>query len=159
MALRVLSIAVASGRLGYVFFNGDKLMDWRMVERATASPLDTAEQAQTWINRLQPDVVITENPITTTKGQRSKTLMEAVARVAERNHLLDVTVARERSHKNKYQEAAGLVEKYPELRPWLPAQRRCWENEPRQTVLFEALAYAVQVKRGSATELARAVDR
>ena len=160
MGLRVVAIAVASGRMGYVFLVDAKLKDWRMVCKAATAPADAARAAQTWITTLNPDVVITEHPDTAkTKGSTAKAVIAAVSHVAANNAALDVAVRRERVYPNKYAAAAALTKLYPELRPWLPQQRRCWENEPRQTILFEALAMSLQVTRGSVIDLAQAMDK
>jgi hypothetical protein len=54
-------------------------------------------------------------------------------------------VPREHRYPNKYAEADALVDRYPELAPWKPMKRRFYDNEPRNTVLFEALALADQI--------------
>ena len=56
----MLALAAATRRVGYVFLVGDRLKDWRVSEKAAKSPEDAAEAAQTWINELKPDVVVTE---------------------------------------------------------------------------------------------------
>ena len=79
------------------------------------------------------------------KGKHTLALIAAIARTAEHNHLLDVSVPRDHRFPNKYEEADALVERYPELAPWKPMKRRFYDNEPRNTVLFEALALALQL--------------
>lgn len=159
MALRVVAIAVASGRMGYVFLVGTELKDWRMVCKAATAPANAARTTQTWLHKLKPDVVITEHPDTAkAKGSNTQAVIAAVAREAANADTLDMAVPRARVYPNKYAAATALTKRYPELRPWLP-HRRCWENEPRQTVLFEALALALHVIRGSVVDLAQAMDK
>ena len=140
--LRVLAIAVATGRIGYVFLNGGKLRDWGLSRKASKSPVLAAGQAQKWINELKPDVVVTEKLDGSRKGRKSRDLIGAIARVAENNYLLDVSVRRIRTYKNKYAEATALVAEFPDLLPWMPRKRRIWEPEPRNTVYFDALVLA-----------------
>lgn len=154
----MLSIAAASGRVGYVYLAGGKLRDWRISGKAAKSPKAAAAQTQRWINRLKPEVVITEKAEEAAKkGDKTKEIIEAIARTAEHNYVLDVSVAREHNFANKYEEADALAERYPEIKAWLPKKRRFFDNEPRNTVLFEALSLAESVMRGGPTKLGAAM--
>ena len=142
----MLSIAVATGRIGYVFMIGDRLRDWGLSRKASRSCLAAAEQAQRWINDLRPDVVVTEKlGNVTRKGKKARELIAAVARVADHNYLLDVAVERSQRFANKYLEAKALAERFPDLLPWVPKKRRIWEPESRNCTYFEALALALAV--------------
>jgi hypothetical protein len=143
---RLLAIAVATGRIGVVFFIGERLMDWRISNRAAKSRIAASGHAQTLINELKPHVLVIERVTDTShKGQNTKTLIEAIARIGAQNELLDVSVARECRYPNKYVEADVLAERYPDIAAWKPKKRRFFDNEPRNTVLFEALALADKV--------------
>lgn len=152
---RILAVAAASGRVGFVFLVGDKLRDWHVSCTAAKSPTKAAEEAQKWINRLKPDVVVTEKvEDAARKAEKTKEIIGAIARTAEHNYVLDVSVARFHDYGNKYEEAEALAKQYPAIQPWLPKKRRFFDNEPRNTVLFEALSYADTVRRGGSTGLA-----
>lgn len=145
-ALRVLAIAVATGRIGYVFLKGGELCDWALSRKASRDPKAAAEKAQEWIDELEPDVVVTEElPKRSRKGSRTRAMIEAITRVAERANVLDITISAVRVSRNKYDEAERLAERFPEISAWAPAKRRIWESEPRNTIYFEALALAVVV--------------
>jgi hypothetical protein len=140
---RLLALAAASGRIGVVFFVGPRLMDWRISNMAARSPEAAARYADRLIVFLKPDVVVTERlSHAAHKGNSSKALVLAMAEVAANHEVLDVAVLREFRHPNKYAEADALVQRYPDLAPWKPKHRRFFDNEPRNTVLFEALALA-----------------
>lgn len=157
-ALRMLSIAAATGRVAYVYLIGDRLMDWRISDKASTSIKEAEAASKRWIEILQPDVVITEIPISKTrKGDNTRQLIETIANVAESAKVLDVKVTREQIYPNKYVEAAALAEQYPELLPWVPRQRRFFDNEHRNTVLFEALALAQSILRDPSTTLGAAM--
>lgn len=144
--LRVLAIAAASGRVGYVFLVGGQLIDWQMSRLAAKSTAKAVGVVQQWINDLRPDVLVTEKIYKAKKkGQHTKEIIAAIAAIAAHNYLLDVSVQRPRDYANKYAEAAALAELYPDLKPWQPKQRRFFDNEPRETVLFEALALGLVV--------------
>ena len=141
--LKVLAIAVATGRIGYVYLVGQRLMDWGLSRKASRDTQSASAQAKEWIAELEPDVVITQNvPKSSTKSVKTRALIEAITKVARDAHLLDVQVTKPHFFKNKYEEAAALGERFPEIAIWVPKIRRLWEPEPRTTVLFEALAMA-----------------
>lgn len=140
---RLLAIAVASGRVGSVFMIGDTLTYWQVSVKAAESPAEAAAHAQTLINGFWPDVIVTEEPNAVRhKGAETLALIAAMAQVAEDCDLLDVQVPRVQRFANKYAEADALALRYPELAPWKPHKRRFYQAEPRNTVLFEALALA-----------------
>lgn len=157
-SLRVLGFAAAYRRVGYTFLVEGRLMDWRVSEKAARSPVEVAAFAQTWVNELKPDVVVTEKAEKAQKkADGTKELIHAIARTAAQNYLLDVSIERTHGFPSKYEEAAALAERYPEITAWLPDKRVFYENEPRNTVLFEALALAHEVQSGPPTPLAAAM--
>ena len=156
--LRILSIAAASGRVGYIYLVEGQLKDWRVSGKAAKSPVEAAEQTQSWITRLKPEVVVTEKAEDARrKGKKTKAIIRAIAETAAHNLVLDVSVTRTHDYANKYEEAAALAKGYPEIKAWLPPKRRFYDNEPRNTVLFEALSLAETVMRGPSTTLAAAM--
>lgn len=127
-------------------------------ESAAHSPKDAACYARRWIEHLQPAVVVTEKTEkAVSKGKKTKAIVCAIANEAAQHHVLDVSVARPHDYSNKYEEAADLARRYPDTLPWLPGKRRFFDNEPRNTVLFEALSLAEAVMRGPSTKLAAAM--
>ena len=143
---RLLALAAASGRIGIVFFVGQQIMDWQVSNKAAKSPDAAATYLRTLIVSHRPDVVVTEQTATAFhKGERTKLLILIMAGVAADHELLDISVERPNQFKNKYDEAEMLAARYPELAAWKPKPRRFFDNEPRNTVLFEALALADQL--------------
>lgn len=154
MTLRLLAIATATGRVGYVFFVGRHLSDWRVSEKAAKSPTTAAGEAQKWINELRPDVMVTEKPgPRSRKDGKTLELTATIARTAAQNYLLDVSVERNPKRPNKYDEAKALADRYPEISAWLPKKRRFFDNEPRNIVLFEALMLAEAILSSNDPEL------
>ena len=149
MTLRILAFAAAYRRVAYVLLIDRELKDWRISEKAAGSPVEAAAFAQKWINELKPNVVVTERPgAARKKSEGTRVLIAAIAQTAEHNYLLDIEVPRAHRFRSKYEEAVALVERYPEIAGWLPKKRRFFDNEPRSTVLFEALALADEVQSG-----------
>lgn len=158
-ALRVLSVAVASGRAGYVFIANGQLFDWGITVKATSSPTEIAGFVQGLINELKPDVVVTEKcGEESRKGKRSRKLIGAITKTASHNYVLDVAAPRPRQHQSKYEEAAELAKRYPEVAGYLPERkRRIFDFEPRSMIIFEALALAEAVIQGPPDTLAAAM--
>lgn len=156
--LRILGVAVVSRHVAYACLDGDKLVDWCISDAASGSPAKAASAARRWIDMLDPNVVVTEAPATARyKGKKSKRLITPIGRTAAKSPVIVLVVERERPFKNKYEEAADLGKTYPEVAPWVPPKRRIQDNEPRNAVLFEALALADQVRRQPTIGLAAAL--
>jgi hypothetical protein len=158
-ALSVLAIAVASGKVGYVFLHHGRLQDWGITVKAAKNGGDLVGLVQSLINEWQPAVVVTEDcGDGCRKGDKTKRLIRSLSELASHNAVLDVSVPRPRTFQSKYEEAQVLVAKHPEIAGHLPAQRRrIFDFEPRGMVLFEALALAHEVMRGPPTKLAAAM--
>lgn len=141
--LRVLSIAAGTGRIGYVFLVGGKLEYWVLSAKASETPELAAQQAERWIDELEPEVVITEKlDQHSRKGTLTKQIIAAIAKVAEDRYLNDIALPHVPKFQNKYEEAQELAKLYPDILPWMPKKPRIWESEPRNMIYFEALALA-----------------
>lgn len=149
IAYRILAIAASTGRVGCVFLVGGRLVDWWTSDKASRSPSEAAELARRWIARYRPDAIVTEKASSAEKkGQAAKAVTEAIASVAaDHVDVLDVSVFHIQEYRDKYEEAAVLAAHYPDLEPWLPKKRRFFDREPRNIVIFEALALALIVIR------------
>jgi hypothetical protein len=158
-ALRVLSVAVATGRVGYVFLEGTKLLDWAVTTRISKKSSDLVGYLQELINTLKPDVVVTEKcDDDCRKGTRAKRLIASITELASHNYVLDVSVPRPRTFQSKYEEAENLVSRHPDLIGYLPEKkRRFFDFEPRNMIVFEALALAEAVIFGPSEKLAAAM--
>lgn len=143
---RVLAFAAARGRIGSVVLDGDKLIDWRISETAAKSVADAVSHAERLFADFTPTVVVTEEiEFARHKSQHTLSLIAAIAKGAERKQYTAVSLPREHRYPNKYAEADALVNRFPELQPWKPPKRCFYDNEPRNTVLFEALSLAIQI--------------
>jgi hypothetical protein len=152
--LRILAIASSHHRVGYVFLIDKDLKDWHLSKKAARSKLEAVGEVQGWINTLKPDVVVSEKVAGSRKSEHTREIMAAIAHLASQNYVLDITVERKQLYANKYDEAEALVHLYPELKPWLPRKRKFYDKEPRNIVLFEALALALVVLKRPTTTLA-----
>lgn len=144
---RVMGIAAAYGRIGYVVLADDQLIDWGVSKAASRSPEKALAKATEWIELLSPQVIVTER-VGSNPRKRGKTLalMTAVHRAAQQSTATSVTTTKIRRHQNKYQEARALARLFPELTSRLATKPKCWLAEPRRMILFEALALALRLK-------------
>lgn len=141
---RVLAIAAASGRVGYVVLEDMEVMTWGLSRKASAGAQEAASAAAKWIERIRPDVVVTEKVLARSKkGERTRVVIAAIAEVVDLADVAHIAVARWQGHRNKFAEAAALAEDYPRLAHLLPKVRKPWDPEPKTTVYFEALALAL----------------
>lgn len=158
-ALSVLAVAVSTGGVGYVYLEGTKLRDWAVTTTVSGKATDLVAFVQTLINDLKPDVVVTETlDDDCKKGKRVRSLIRSITDLASHNYVLDVTVPRPRLHPSKYEEATELASRHPDLLGYLPKRkRRFFDFEPRNMIVFEALALAEAVIHGPPEKLAAAM--
>lgn len=156
--LSFIAFAAAYRRVGIVYVVGDDVRHWK-ISCSGGRDCDGARKlAQNMIDRWQPDVVVTERTISAVhKSPRTKAITAAIARVAEDKPMLNIAIERQNDFKNKYEEAAHLVGKHPQLAVLRPKPRRLFDPEPRSTVVFEALSLIESVKRGPTQRLAAAM--
>jgi hypothetical protein len=57
---RLLAVAAATGRVGYVYLVDGTLMAWGVSRKAWRSTTHAAGALQGWINDYRPNVVVTE---------------------------------------------------------------------------------------------------
>ena len=146
---RLLAVAVASGKVAYVFLIDGKLKDWHCSRAASLSPPKGRSLLRRAVARLEPDLVVTEDPFKPTrKYGGSKEILHALAQElidsATPHHL----VQRDQRFANKYEEAGVLSKRFPGIAPWLPGTPKIWEAEPVSAIYFEALSMAVAIVDG-----------
>ena len=157
-ALRLLAVAAVSRHVAYAFFIGDRLADWKISDRASDSPEAAGKAITQWVEDLDPRAVISERADTADrKGERTRALLMTIGETAQASGRIHVAVSRTQAFPNKYAEAAFYAARYPDLQPWLPEKRVFYDNEPRNVILFEAIALADIILRDPTTELAKAL--
>lgn len=141
--VRVLAIAATSRRIGYVFIVRSKLMEWRTSARPLTSNNAAAGMLHALIDAFHPDIVVTEKILASDrKGERARMAINAMRREAVRICVPITTLRRVRRLPSKYEEAQSLADTYPVITPWVPKKRKCFESEPVNIVLFDALSIA-----------------
>lgn len=140
-----LSIAVASGRIGYVYLTDGEVRDWGISTVATKSTNAAKSKTVFLIETYRPSLIVTEKlSAHSRKSGRTIANVHAVEEVAQGADAQHIAVERIQHHANKYLEMNALAEKHPVLASWLPAKRKLWESEDRRATIWEALALVEQ---------------
>jgi len=141
---RVLAMSAASGKVGHVLVLNDRVVDLGMSAKASKGPTEARTYAMQRIELLRPDVVVTELLMRTTKkGDKTRSIIEALTSVANVANVSSMEVARGRSQANRFEEATDLAQMFPAMRRYLPKVRKPWESEPKTLIYFEALSLYV----------------
>ena len=143
---RVLAVAVASGKVAYVFLIDGRLKDWHCSRTASLSGPKGRSLLRRSVARFEPDLVVTEDPFKPTRKSGSSkdvlfALVQELTDSATPHHL----VQRDQQFANKYDEARALTKRFPAITPWLPKTPKIWEAEPISAIYFEALSMAVLI--------------
>ena len=143
---RTLAIASSTRRIVGVFLENNKVVGWRLSRKAARDPKNAAECIKSWIDDFEPDLLISEDPAASRKGDHVKTLLETIGRICDQADGLNVRLPRKQVYHDKYEEAKVLAKRYPQLRIVLPAKPPIWNSEPHAISYFEALAFVEQLK-------------
>jgi hypothetical protein len=136
-----LSIAVSSGKIGCVYMVDGELCDWSLSKSASKSETAAVEKVSKWLDRYQPDNVITERlSLHTRKRGRTVRNINAIDELVEERAKKHIRTIRLQRFGNKYEEIGALAKRYPAIANWAPKKRKLWETEMPETVLFEALS-------------------
>ena len=153
-AVNVLGVAAKFSGISFVFFRRGELGDWGNSYKRGQGIEGAYVAAEKWIRKYKPSlVVVPDYGDKSRKGDLSRARIEAVAAAAESHGLAVVRVQRPHKHRNKHREAVMLAGRYRQIEGWVPKYRRAWDDEPRTTLMFEALAvthaFFVQNKKAS----------
>lgn len=139
---RVMGMAVSSLKIGFAYLIDGELMDWKLSIDASRTEEACFMKVDDWLSYYQPDVLVIEDVEQSRKGPNSRLLQSAIRKAALEAEVRVVEVARDLGAANKYAEAEALAAEFPQIAAWLPEKRRLWEQEPRNIIIFEALALA-----------------
>jgi hypothetical protein len=143
---KIMSVAVSSGKVGMVMFKDKQLTVLKTSKKASKSTENAKTQITAWIQKFQPDCIVTEQlDETSRKHGRTPELIEAMTEVIHELPILHCEVSRTQEHQNKFEEAKELSGRYPVLGKYLPNKRKIWEAEDNRMMLFEAAANSQQI--------------
>lgn len=97
-----LSIAMGTGKIGYVFVVDGELMDWGLSLSAAKSQGKAAAKVAEWIKLYAPSVIVTER-LTRHMRKSGQTLLniEAIEKLAQDSDIHHVDVERVQLYANK----------------------------------------------------------
>ncbi len=142
-----LSVAVGTGKIGYVFIVDGELMDWGLSQIAAKSKAQAAAKVREWVDFYAPSIIVTERlTLHTRKSGQTLLNIEAIEKLAQDSGIHHVDIERIQPFANKYEEIQALTKRYPQIANWAPKKRRLWESEHPNTVLFEALSFVGKIR-------------
>ncbi|MEM7241535.1 MAG: hypothetical protein AAF429_05070 [Pseudomonadota bacterium] len=144
---RTLAFAASTKRIVAVFLEDTKVVGWRLSRKAARNPKDAAACLKSWIDDFEPDLMISEDPVASHKGDHVKTLLETIGLMCDQADGLNVRLPRRQVYHDKYEEAKVLADKYPQLRTLVPRKPAIWNSEPHDISYFEALSYVEHLRQ------------
>ena len=157
LPLKVLGIGANASTMGMVLLVHGELRYWQNSRVAMQSEDKAKVVVTSWITQLEPHAVVSEQLTEKSrKSERTQAVIRTVAETVKQEGVLSLTLPRPRLYRNKYEEAVALAKKYPKMKPWVPV-RRFYDPEPKNVVLFEALALADAAQYNFSTRLAAAM--
>jgi Holliday junction resolvasome RuvABC endonuclease subunit len=151
---RILALDIRLRKVGFAVLEGpDHLLDWGILRwRAEVDPvLATMHRISPLLALYSPSFVVLKRLNRVRKARRRKRVIDAVMRELTFRSIevrmvkrADVRHAfRQSGSRNKYQIAASIAERFPELRRKLPPKRKAYQPERYNAVIFDAVALAV----------------
>ena len=152
---RVLAIDPTTKGFGFAVLEGPEvLVDWGMKQvRGDLSRRNRRclEEILKMITRFQPDVLVVERTGVKScrRRRRARRLMVSLLALARSHRLRTRRVSRrsvqrcfsETGSATKRQIAVALSERFPELGPHLPPERKPWMPEDERMGIFDAAAF------------------
>jgi len=152
-----LGLAVGYRKIGIVVLKGEELHQWHIARSAYDDLGKLKALVTSLIEAHHPNVVVIERTGEgCRKGEESQRRIAVIGELARERGKHVMEVPRQHEFENKYEEAAALALRYPDLERWVPEPVPCWENEPRRMIMFEALAMTDTVMRLPTEQLAAA---
>jgi hypothetical protein len=148
----ILAVDARPIRFGYAAFEGPtRLIDFGV--RRWVSPQQASARIAALLASTRPRIIVLRKISTHSSRNRlrTKNVIRAICRAAQRSsiRIAFVTEQQLKNHflkdgtRTKYQIAASLARKFPELLWRLPAQRKAWETEHWRMPIFDATALGV----------------
>jgi Holliday junction resolvasome RuvABC endonuclease subunit len=156
---RVLGIDPYSRGFGFAVLKGPyNLIDWGIKEiREEEKNTRCLAEVEALIDRYRPDIIAVEDY--TAKGSRRckrvRELIFEVLKLAMRRKIKIKTVSRARAQRafsetgarTKHQIATVIAKRFPELGPYLPAERKCYMSEDPRMGVFDAVGLGLSFYR------------
>lgn len=143
---RILAIAVASGQLAIVFVVSGQLKDWQTWRKVTACPTRARSNLRVLIATYEPTLIVSEDPHRgCRKRGQSRRLLETLAQAMADEPVRHIPLQRSQQYQNRYEEAAALCLRFPEIDAWRPKKPQFYKGDSKKLPYFEALSYVASV--------------
>jgi hypothetical protein len=153
IVIRVLAIDPFSRGVGFAVLEGPRcLIDWGLRTTGRADNDKAVRAIDALIGRFKPDILALEDweAAGSRRCERVEKLLGRIAASEKKDvrpclvtprQLRDIGPLPETG--TKYGRARLLAERFPELRPFLPAIRKPWMPEDDRMAIFDAAGFAV----------------
>jgi hypothetical protein len=147
-ALRLLALEIRPQKAGFAVFEGATLLDWGVRDYG---PTPAFRRIGTLLSLYAPSVIVIRRRHYLKHGDTVARVVQSIKRGAQRKSIsvqsLDAHRIRaffkQQGCESKHAASTLLAEWFPELAWKLPPERKPWQPEPHNTLLFDAVAIAV----------------
>lgn len=141
---RILALSVDWEGFGFAMFQGpDELSDWGTRGYRSRGNVPLEARLKFLLDENRPDTLVMLEP-TTPQRKRTVARLTELAKAQRIPAALvlasDLRNAFAPVNQSKYQMAAAIADRYPELLPQLPTPRKDWQSEKFGITIFEATA-------------------
>ena len=158
--IRILAVAVATGRIGYVYFEDQQLAKFEISRKGFEDIGKAASTFEEWLKRTRPNIVVTEKiNDRCRKGERSRQIIQTISVVASHHYVHDICIPMQRNGRTRYEQAVHFSQIYPEISERLPQKNKSWQSEDRAMILFDALTLAHPILENPTVMLAASLDK
>jgi hypothetical protein len=152
--VRVLAVDPTTKGFGFVIFEGpERLIDWGVAYVGRDKKAGALLRVTALLRRYDPDILVIEDHASRAcrRRDRARDLLRAISHLASAHSIVMHRVSMRSVRAifsavgvtTKYQIAAALASRYPELAPFLPRRRKPWMSEDDRMGIFDAAAFAI----------------
>jgi endonuclease/exonuclease/phosphatase family metal-dependent hydrolase len=152
--VRVLAIDPTTKGFGFVIFEGPgRLIDWGVAYVGRDKKAGALLRVAALLRRYDPDILVIEDHASRAcrRRDRVRDLLRSMLHLASAHSIVMHRVSMRAVRAifstvgvaMKYEIAAALASRYPELAPFLPRRRKLWMSEDDRMGIFDAAAFAV----------------
>ena len=146
--LRLLALEIRPQKAGFAVFEGASLLDWGVRGYGQTPAI---RRIETLLSLYAPSVIVIRRRPYLKHGDNGARVVQSIKRGAQRKSIsvpsLDAHHIRaffkQRGCESKHAAATLLAEWFPELAWKVPPERKPWQSEPHNTLLFDAVAIGV----------------
>jgi PAS domain-containing protein len=149
--IRVLSLDLRTQIFGFVIFEGpDEILDWGVIECSNLQHVSVRRKFGQFQSLFRPSVIVIRTPDQSNRSVPHWTL-KALTLFADENEIevrmIDPSFLRKFFSKSigldKYDVAATVASRFPELSWRIARRRKPWQSELRRQSIFDAASVGI----------------